>query len=76
MEEFQSILYDEWTSIEELVEGEDWKCKWGLLGLHMIASEFCKLGDQHGTGKEERDWKELEVLDTVERIRSGSMLSI
>ena len=57
LETFQSVLYDEWNSINELVEGEDGGCKWGLLGLHMIASAFCSLDDENHY--ESENWSEL-----------------
>jgi Protein prenyltransferase, alpha subunit len=84
MEEFQTILYDEWNAIQELVQDEDWKCKWGLLGLHMIASEFCHLSEKGLSVLlllQEQDWKELEKtylmrlmeLDPDRRCRYQSM---
>lgn len=38
VEEYKEILFDEWTSIGELVEAEEGHCKWGLLAMHMISS--------------------------------------
>jgi len=57
MEIFQTTLYEEWRCIQELVESEGGKCKWGLLGLHMIASEMCKLGGDNRFEGEE--WEQL-----------------
>ena len=49
LDEYQSILYEEWDTIQELVEGEDGQCKWGLLGLYMIATTFDSIEkDEHG----------------------------
>ena len=45
--------------IQELVEGEGGKCKWGLLGLYnmRIASEFYKLEQENQY--EAENWEEL-----------------
>ena len=60
LQAFQATLYEEWNGIQELVEGEGGKCKWGLLGLYMIASEFCKL--EQGNQYEGENW---EVLSRI-----------
>jgi len=57
LQAFQATLYEEWSGIQELVEGEGGKCKWGLLGMHMIASEFCKL--EQGNQYEGENWEQL-----------------
>ena len=41
--EYKSTLMEEYNSISELVEEEEGKCKWGLLGLLQICQAFCKL---------------------------------
>jgi hypothetical protein len=50
--EYKSILMEEYNSILELVEEEEGKCKWGLLGLLQICQAFCKL---ELSGAEEED---------------------
>ena len=69
LDEYQSILYEEWDTIQELVEGEDGQCKWGLLGLYMIATTFDSIekdqqgqregGDEIVTCYEGQDWGAL-----------------
>jgi geranylgeranyl transferase type-2 subunit alpha len=81
MELFEATLYEEWSSIQELVEGEGGKCKWGLLGLHMIAAEMCKLGEKGGQYEGE-NWEKLSKsylvqlrdLDPDRRSRYDTML--
>ncbi len=54
---FQKVLYEEWQTIQELVESEDGNCKWGLLGLHMIAKAF--LAIEEGNRCTDEDWDDL-----------------
>lgn len=80
MKEYQDLLYDEWSSIQELVESENGACKWGLLGLHMLASEFNRFGETYKN--EQQDWKhlatdylmQLQALDPDRCCRYKSML--
>ena len=56
------MLYEEWTSIQELVETEDGQCKWGILGLYMISTTFNELqisGIDGANEYEGEDWLEL-----------------
>lgn len=84
VEAYKEMLYEEWTSIQELVEAEDGKCKWGLLGLYMISTTFCDLEKQgiHGAIEHEgENWldlaqtylKDLKVLDPDRKQRYESM---
>lgn len=57
LENFQNVLHEEWQAIQELVESENGQCKWGLLGLHMIASTFCSIEESNHFG--DQDWNEL-----------------
>jgi geranylgeranyl transferase type-2 subunit alpha len=82
--EYMGILFEEWTSIQELVEAEDGKCKWGLLGMYMIATTFNELavnGIQEAISYEGEDWlelaqsylRELKELDPDRKHRYESM---
>ena len=53
MEEYKDLLYEEWNNIQELVEAEDGQCKWGLLGLYMVAMVFVDLGKNHATANDD-----------------------
>mmetsp|Transcript_6855 Transcript_6855/g.7477 ORF Transcript_6855/g.7477 Transcript_6855/m.7477 type:complete len:447 (-) Transcript_6855:133-1473(-) len=74
IEEFQSVMYEEWTSIQELVEAEDGECKWGLLGLYMIAMSFHEFEEETKTndtnGYQGENWLELahSYLDDLKRM--------
>lgn len=63
VQEYQQMLHDEWMSINELVEAEDNKSKWGLLGLYMIALIFIELEQRSGISGSiayaGEDWLEL-----------------
>ena len=80
LEGFRRALYEEWNTIKELVEGEGGACKWGLLGLHMIASTFCML--EEGNQYEGEDWSglsksylvELKALDPDRSRRYDAMM--
>ena len=58
LEEFKQVLYQEWTSIQELVDAEDGKCKWGLLGLYMISMIFVEM---QIVEYENENWLELST---------------
>eukprot|EP00593_Proboscia_inermis_P004806 CAMPEP_0171324294 /NCGR_PEP_ID=MMETSP0816-20121228/116095_1 /TAXON_ID=420281 /ORGANISM="Proboscia inermis, Strain CCAP1064/1" /LENGTH=93 /DNA_ID=CAMNT_0011823187 /DNA_START=694 /DNA_END=975 /DNA_ORIENTATION=+ len=48
METYVDILKEEAESIEELVEAEDGRCKWGLLACHMILGTLLGLYSKDG----------------------------
>lgn len=84
VEGYKEMLYEEWTSIQELVEAEEGKCKWGLLGLYMISTTFCDLENKgvHGAIEYEgENWldlgrlylKDLKTLDPDRKQRYESM---
>ena len=82
--DFVDMLKEEWTCIEELVEAEGGKCKWGILGLHLLASTLFELG--FGLGDDEyidtEYWKQktqeclilLQELDPVRNSRYCNMM--
>ncbi len=64
LEQYMQMLYEEWTSIQELVETEDGQCKWGILGLYMIATTFNELqmsGVDGANEYEGESWLELST---------------
>jgi geranylgeranyl transferase type-2 subunit alpha len=85
MDEYKQIMYDEWSSIQELVDSEERQCKWGLLGLYMVAMIFVDLENKHNVvgsmHYQGEDWlelaksylEELKVLDPDRINRYESM---
>ncbi len=85
MDEYKQIIHDEWSSIQELVDAEERQCKWGLLGLYMVAITFADLEKKYNVnGSMEyqgENWlelaksylEELKVLDPDRIKRYESM---
>jgi len=77
---YVSMLKEQFENIHELVEAEDGLCKWGLLGMNMIATILYKRlgeGDREGYNWKEESYgclKALEALDPDRVVRYRNMI--
>jgi len=82
---YTSMLEEQFECVRELVMAEEGQCKWGLLGMNMIATilyERMKGGEGDDIDEGEYDWKQeaygcletLAMLDPDRIVRYKSMM--
>eukprot|EP00586_Coscinodiscus_wailesii_P013198 CAMPEP_0172506616 /NCGR_PEP_ID=MMETSP1066-20121228/196632_1 /TAXON_ID=671091 /ORGANISM="Coscinodiscus wailesii, Strain CCMP2513" /LENGTH=285 /DNA_ID=CAMNT_0013283713 /DNA_START=647 /DNA_END=1504 /DNA_ORIENTATION=+ len=67
-DEYLAFLEEDASTVRELIDMEDGRCKWGLLGLHMLLIAILKLKDNRGEGTEDVKSEACGCLRTLEEI--------